>query len=72
MIAAQEFSIENKKEKREKMVLISLHIPKPLLDIIDNLVRQGIYPSRSEAIRDAIRLLIQHFRDNHQHEAQPQ
>jgi Arc/MetJ-type ribon-helix-helix transcriptional regulator len=69
MIAAQEFSIENEKKKREKMVLISVHIPKLLLDIIDDLVRQGVYPSRSEAIRDAIRLLLQHFRD---HEAQPQ
>jgi len=69
MITAQEFSIENKKEKREKMVLISVHIPKPLLDIIDDLVRQGVYPSRSEAIRDAIRLLLQHFKD---HEAEPQ
>jgi Arc/MetJ-type ribon-helix-helix transcriptional regulator len=53
------------------MVLISVHIPKPLLDIIDDLVRQGVYPSRSEAIRDAIRLLLQHFKDNN-HEAQPQ
>jgi Arc/MetJ-type ribon-helix-helix transcriptional regulator len=65
------FSIENKKEKREKMELISFHLPKPLLDIIDNLVRQGVYPSRSEAIRDAIRLLLEHLRDNN-HEAEPQ
>jgi antitoxin ParD1/3/4 len=64
MTAAQE-TIENKKEKRDKMVLISVHIPKPLLDVIDGLVRNGVYPNRSEAIRDAIRLLLMHFRDNH-------
>jgi len=70
MIAATS-SIENKKEKREKMVLISLHVPTYYVDVIDDLVRQGVYPSRSEAIRDAIRLLLMHFRDG-QHEAQPQ
>ena len=62
MIAAQEFSIENKKEKREKMVLISLHVPTYYVDVLDNLVRQGVYPSRSEAIRDAIRQLLDHYK----------
>ncbi len=57
--------------KREKMVLISLHVPKYYVEIIDELVRWGVYPNRSEAIRDAIRQLLMHFRDNH-HEAQPQ
>jgi Arc/MetJ-type ribon-helix-helix transcriptional regulator len=66
MIAAQS-SIE-KKEKREKMILISVHIPSALLQIVDNLVRQGVYPSRSEAIRDAIRQLLERYF----HEAQPQ
>jgi len=56
--------------KQEKMELISFHLPKPLLDMIDDLVRRGIYPNRSEAIRDAIRLLLAHL-GNH-HEAQPQ
>jgi Arc/MetJ-type ribon-helix-helix transcriptional regulator len=68
MIAAQEFSIENKKEKREKMVLISLHVPKYYVEVIDDLVRQGVYPSRSEAIRDAIRQLLERYF----YEAQPQ
>ena len=53
------------------MELISVHIPSALLQIIDDMVRRGLYPSRSEAIRDAIRLLLVHFRDNH-HEAEPQ
>ena len=56
--------------KREKMVLISVHIPPAALEILDNMVQKGLYPSRSEAIRDAIRLLLEHFRDNH--EAGPQ
>jgi Arc/MetJ-type ribon-helix-helix transcriptional regulator len=66
MIAAQS-SIE-KKEKREKMILISVHIPSALLQIVDNLVKQGVYPSRSEAIRDAIRQLLERYF----YEAQPQ
>jgi Arc/MetJ-type ribon-helix-helix transcriptional regulator len=60
MTAAQA-SIENKKEKREKMILISVHIPSALLQIVDDLVRQGVYPSRSEAIRDAIRQLLERY-----------
>jgi len=57
--------------QRDKMVLISVHIPSALLQIVDDMVRKGLYPSRSEAIRDAIRLLLVHFKDNN-HEAQPQ
>jgi len=56
--------------KDEKMILVTLHVPKPLLDMIDDLVRRGIYPNRSEAIRDAIRLLLAHL-CNH-HEGRPQ
>lgn len=40
------------------MVLISVHLPKQILDELDNLVQQGIFPSRSEAIRVAIRDLL--------------
>ncbi len=42
----------------EKMVLISVHVSKHMLDEIDELVKLGIYPSRSEAIRVAIRDLV--------------
>jgi antitoxin ParD1/3/4 len=56
--------------KREKMVLISFHLPPYYVDVLDNLVKKGVYPNRSEAIRDAIRQLLLHFRDNH--EAEPQ
>jgi len=41
-----------------KMVLVSLHIPVQMLQELDSLVRTGVYPSRSEAIRVAIRDLI--------------
>ena len=54
--------VVEKKQKREKMELISFHLPKYYVDELDYLVRQGVYPSRSEAIRDAIRLLLEHFK----------
>jgi len=44
--------------KRERMVLISVHIPKQMLDELDELVREGRFPNRSEAIRTAIRDLL--------------
>jgi len=40
------------------MVLVSMHIQKQALAEIDELVKQGIFPSRSEAIRYAIRKLL--------------
>jgi Arc/MetJ-type ribon-helix-helix transcriptional regulator len=40
---------------------ISLNIPEPYLDLLDDLVRQEMYPNRAEAIRTSIRdLLIEH------------
>gem|GEM_PF-883734 len=42
----------------EKMRLVTVHLPKPMLETIDKLVEEGRYPSRSEAIRAALRLLI--------------
>jgi len=41
-----------------KMMLISVHIPVQMLQELDDLVKTGVYPSRSEAIRVAIRDLI--------------
>lgn len=40
------------------MNLISVKIPDSHLEGLDDLVRLGIYPSRSEAIRVAIRDLL--------------
>jgi len=41
-------------EEREEMVLISLYVPKSTLEKIDEMVRQGMFKSRSEFIREAI------------------
>ena len=40
------------------MQLISLNMPKETIEGLDELVRQGLYPNRSEAIRFAIRDLL--------------
>jgi antitoxin ParD1/3/4 len=42
----------------DKMILISVHLPKQLLGELDEMVRQGKFPSRSEAIRVAVRDLL--------------
>jgi len=61
------------REKREKMELVSLHIPTAQLKALDGLVTRGAYPNRSEAIRDAIRQLLERYRDMLvPNEAQPQ
>ena len=49
---------------KEKMILISVHIPKNLLRELDELIAQGYFPSRSEAIRIAVRDLIMRTRGN--------
>ena len=40
------------------MKLVSMKIPEAMLEMLDDLVRRRRYPSRSEAIRAAIRDLI--------------
>ncbi|MBP1449854.1 MAG: type II toxin-antitoxin system ParD family antitoxin [Thermoproteus sp.] len=40
------------------MPMISLHLPRKMLEQIDELVRRGIYPNRSEVIRAAVRDLL--------------
>lgn len=42
-------------KNQDKMLLISVHIPKKMLEEFDDLVRRGIFPNRSEAIRAALR-----------------
>ncbi len=44
--------------KKERMILVSVHILIQMLNDLDNLVTQGLFPSRSEAIRYAIRKLL--------------
>jgi len=47
-----------RRKKGDAMKLVSMHIQKQALEEIDELVRQGVFPSRSEAIRYAIRKLL--------------
>ena len=44
------------------MQLISVHIPRHILEEIDRLVQEGYFPNRSEAIRTALHLLIAKIR----------
>ncbi len=36
---------------------VQIRLTKELVDKIDNLVQVGLYPNRSEAVRDAVRRL---------------
>lgn len=42
-----------------KTVVLPLRLPTKLLEEIDYLVKAGLYESRSEALRDAVRRLIE-------------
>jgi len=46
------------RKKGDKMILISLHVPQRMFEKLDELVKSGIFPSRSEAIRHALRELL--------------
>ncbi len=41
-----------------KMRIISVQIPQGLINAMDQLVKKGVYPNRSEIIREAIRELL--------------
>ncbi|MEM2486677.1 MAG: ribbon-helix-helix domain-containing protein [Candidatus Bathyarchaeia archaeon] len=41
-----------------KMKMITLYLPEPYLEALDQLVNEKFYPNRAEAIRVAIRDLI--------------
>ena len=47
--------------KKEGEEIISLHIPLPLLRMLDALVKQGLFRNRSEAVRFAILLLLKEY-----------
>ena len=57
-----------RKKAEERMPVVSMHMPEELLEEVDGLVRQGLFPSRGEAIRFAVWELI---REKLQHQ-QPQ
>ena len=56
---------------QEKMVLLSVHLPKQLLEELDRLVAEGLFPSRSEAIRTAVWELVRREKyEKQQHEGE--
>jgi len=56
-------NVDKRRERREPMELISVHLPKAMLVALDDMVRRGIYPNRSEAIRDALAKLLAQYKD---------
>jgi Arc/MetJ-type ribon-helix-helix transcriptional regulator len=50
-------SVEEKSRK-ERMVVITVHLPKPYVEALDNLVKAGMYGCMADAIRAAVRDLI--------------
>jgi len=44
---------------------ISLKLPREMLDAIDNIVQIGLYPNRSEFIREAIRILLRIIKEKY-------
>lgn len=45
------------------MRTISVKVPKKIIEIIDLFVEAGLYSTRSEFVREALRLLIQRVMD---------
>lgn len=48
---------------REKMPTVAFHVEPEVLRAIEDAVARGLYPNRSEAIRDALRKLLDKYRD---------
>ena len=44
--------------KKVVLKLVSVHLPEKYVELLEKLVENGLYPSRSEAIRVAVRDLI--------------
>lgn len=47
---------------RERMVLISFHVPQTYVELIDEFVKLGYFPNRSEAIRTALKEFLEKFK----------
>ena len=50
---------------------VTVKLPRRMLRALDELVRAGVYPNRSEAIRDGIRLILRRhlyelYRETHE------
>lgn len=48
-------------EGQDRMEMVTLHLPPNLINWIDSLVVQGVFPSRSETIRTGLYLLLSQF-----------
>jgi len=40
------------------METLQIRLTKNMLDKLDVLIKQGIYPNRSEAVRDSVRIML--------------
>jgi len=50
--------MEDKRNQKQHLKLVSVHLPPKYIELLEELVARGLYPSRSEAIRVAVRDLI--------------
>lgn len=48
----------NKKNGAQKMKIVTLNLPDQYLDCFDTMVNMGYFPSRSEAVRQAIKQFL--------------
>jgi Arc/MetJ-type ribon-helix-helix transcriptional regulator len=45
-------------KKKYEMTPVQVRLSQEMIKKVDGLIKKGVYPSRSEAIRDAVRLLV--------------
>lgn len=45
-------------KKQQSIEVITVRLPKPLVQLLDSLVKKGIFQSRSEAIREFSRQVV--------------
>jgi len=50
-----------RKRNGEKMILITVHLTRQQIEMLDKLVKKRYFPNRSEAIRYAVRRLIEDY-----------
>ena len=48
-------------KKNNKMILITVHLTEQQVKLLDKLVEMRVFPNRSEAIREAVRRLIDFY-----------
>jgi len=56
----------NEKGKRRRMRLVSVWIPRPIIEKMDRLVECGVFPSKSELIRYALMRYISELEERFQ------